>query len=137
MPQCFFLILQFFLLILNNPKNQLESISSCDLPLWLNYRNVQSKNRLVIKKCDKNKANGYNCEGCTRTVKTNQTKALNTFSWTLVANFESKMLNYLNEHYLIDIKTSFNNSASSLFAASKLRPFWQNVTFPSVEVKCN
>ena len=55
---------------------------------------------------------------------------LNQVSWSLVANFESKMLNYLNEAYLIDLKTNANSS----FEAPKLRPFWHQITFPSLNI---
>ena len=115
-------------------KNPLESIASCDLQLWLNYRGSNNYNRVVIKKCEKSgKNNGkssYSCQGCKRTMLT--TNGLNQVSWPLVANFESKMLNYKAETYRIDLKTNRNET----FGANKkpqLRPFWLNIPFPVIK----
>jgi hypothetical protein len=63
-------------------------------------------------------------------MKTNALKQ--TFSWTLNANFESKMLNYLTETYQIDLKTNMNETYGS-YKSSKLRPFWQQIPFPSLK----
>ena len=121
-----------------------ESISSCDLQLWLNYRDQNSYNRVVIKKCDKNndddddddadddkkKKSSYSCQGCKRTMSSTQLNQ--QVSWTLVANFESKMLNYQSETYEIVLKTNMNDTYG-LFKRPKLRPFWQQISFPSLK----
>ena len=60
------------------------------------------------------------------------TNQLNQISWTLVANFESKMLNFKTETYFIDLNTNRNDSSGS-FKQPKLRPFWQQMTFPSIK----
>ena len=119
-----------------------ESISSCDLQLWLNYRDQNSYNRVVIKKCDKNndddddadddkkKKSSYSCQGCKRTMSSTQLNQ--QVSWTLVANFESKMLNFKTETYEIDLKTNANETFGSN-KQPKLRPFWLQMPFPSIK----
>jgi len=84
----------------------------------------------VIKKCDKEngKKSSYTCQGCKRTMATN---ASNQIAWTLVANFESKMLNENSETYLIEVKTNGNATFGS-YKQPKLRPFWQQMQFPSI-----
>ena len=109
----------------------IENISSCDLQLWLNYRDQNSYNRVVIKKCDKNneEKSSYSCQGCKRTMSSTQ---LNQVSWTLVANFEKKMLNFKTETYEIDLKTNANETFGSN-KQPKLRPFWLQMPFPSIK----
>lgn len=116
---------------MNHLFNQkIESITSCDLQFWLNYRDVESYNRFVIKRCEKNDYfNDYTCLGCKRTMSTNTFKQI---TWTLVANFESKMLNYQSETYEIVLKTNMNDTYG-LFKRPKLRPFWQQISFPSLK----
>jgi hypothetical protein len=111
---------------------KIDSTTTCDLQLWLNYRDTESYNRVVIKKCEKSdddNDSSYTCQGCKRTMITN---VLNKVSWTLVANFESKMLNFQNETYLIDMKTN-GNETFSFYKQPKLRPFWQKISFPSIK----
>ena len=107
--------------------------AGCDLQLWLNYRDTTSYNRVVVKKCNKQDNNAYDCPGCKRTLTTNN-GALNQISWTLVASFESTSLNYLTENYLIDIKTSLMN-ANNRIQVPQIKNFWKNVTFPSLRVR--
>jgi hypothetical protein len=92
---------------------------------------LNSYNRVVIKKCDKkdNEKSGYSCQGCKRNMLTNE---LSRMTWTLVANFENKMLNYKTETYQIDLKTNANASFGS-YKQPKLRPFWQHIQFPSIK----
>jgi hypothetical protein len=104
-----------------------NSITSCDLQIYLNYRNTSEYNRIVQKRCDK--VNGaYQCDGCNKSFKKNPSNdlSLNKVSWTLSANFESGNLNYRNEVYNIDI---FSNKNST-----NLRPFWKNITLPYITV---
>jgi hypothetical protein len=60
------------------------------------------------------------------------TNELSRMTWTLVANFENKMLNYKTETYQIDLKTNANASFGS-YKQPKLRPFWQHIQFPSIK----
>jgi hypothetical protein len=61
-----------------------------------------------------------------------KTNALNQVSWTLVANFESKMLNFQTETYQIDLKTNGNETFGSN-KKPQLRPFWLQIPFPSIK----
>ena len=108
--------------------NLKDTVASCDLQLWLNYRDLSIYNRFVIKKCNKNESDAE-CKGCKRTL----SKSASKFAWTLVANFESKMLNYQNEIYQIDVKTNANETFGQ-FEQPKLRPFWQLIQFPSLKL---
>ena len=60
------------------------------------------------------------------------TNALSQVTWTLVANFESKMLNFQTETYQIDLNTNRNQTFGSN-KQPKLRPFWQQIVFPSIK----
>ena len=60
------------------------------------------------------------------------TNGSNQIVWRLIANFESKMLNENSETYLIDVKTNGNASYGS-YKQPKLRPFWQQMSFPSIK----
>jgi hypothetical protein len=61
-----------------------------------------------------------------------KTNALNQVSWTLVANLESKMLNFQTETYQIDLKTNGNETFGSN-KKPQLRPFWKLVRYPSIK----
>ena len=105
-----------------------SSVTSCDLQIYLNYRNTSSYNRIVQKRCDN--INGvYTCEGCNKGFKKNPSNdaSLNKVTWTLSASFESGNLNYRNEIYIIDIFSNKNSSS--------LRPFWKNITLPYITVR--
>ena len=107
-----------------------SSVTSCDLQIYLNYRNTSSYNRIVQKRCDN--INGvYTCEGCSKGFKKNPSNdaSLNKVTWTLSASFESGNLNYRNEIYNIDIFSNKNSSS--------LRPFWKNITLPYITVNMN
>lgn len=107
-----------------------SSVTSCDLQIYLNYRNTSSYNRIVQKRCDN--INGvYTCEGCNKGFKKNPSNdaSLNKVTWTLSASFESGNLNYRNEIYIIDIFSNKNSSS--------LRPFWKNITLPYITVNIN
>ena len=87
-------------------------------------------NRFVIKRCEKNDYfNDYTCLGCKRTMSANTFKQI---TWTLVANFEKKMLNFKTETYEIDLKTNANETFGSN-KQPKLRPFWLQMPFPSIK----
>ena len=61
-----------------------------------------------------------------------KTNTLNQLTWTLVANFESKMLNENSETYLIDLKTNAYETFGPI-RRPRLRPFWQQIPFPSIQ----
>ena len=100
--------------------------------MWLNYRDLNSYNRIVISKCDQN-ANSVDCEGCLRTLKAN-TNSSNKISWDLLATLDRRSITYLTETHLIDIKTNLNDTFNSTAKSPQLRPFWKNVIFPSIKV---
>ena len=105
-----------------------NSRSSCDLQIWLSYRNLNSFNRVVIKQCSSNKDGDDNgCNGCSQTFKKNPSFSSNTaLIWNINVNMESKNLNYQQENYYIDIFTNLNSSMR--------RPFFKNFQFPSILV---
>ena len=100
--------------------------------MWLNYRDLDSYNRIVISKCDQN-ANSVDCEGCLRTLKVN-TNSSNKISWDLSATIDRRNINYLNETYIIDVKTNLNDTLNSTAKSPQVRPFWNNVLVPSIKV---
>ena len=108
-----------------------ENTENCDISVWLNYRDLKSYNRIAISKCNQN-SNSVNCGGCLRTLKTSgaNINSLSEISWNLVATFDIKNLNYLIETYFVDMITNLNDTTKS----PKLKPFWQNVKFPSIKV---
>ena len=112
-----------------------ENTENCDISVWLNYRDLKSYNRIAISKCNQN-SNSVNCGGCLRTLKTSEVNinSLSEISWNLVATFDSKNLNYIIETYLVDMITNLNDTLKSTTKSPKLRPFWQNVKFPSIKV---
>jgi hypothetical protein len=106
-----------------------DSNPSCDLQIWLYHRNLNAFNRVMIKKCNKQtETENYSCDGCNKALKRNPKNSndLNTVKWTLIANLEAGNLNYQTETYYLDIKLNGNSA--------KLRPFWKNVTLPSLKV---
>lgn len=96
----------------------------------MNYDDLNSKNRFLIKNSIRD-SNGKNLTGCMRTLLRNPSFSvdLNEAIWELVASTDPSNTVSNNEYYKLVFLTDKTSS--------NLRPFWNYVKFPYIDVKLN
>ena len=105
-----------------------NGLTSCDLQVWLNYKDFNSYNRIVIKECNKNSNGDFNCNGCNQKFFRNSTISTENSEifWNLVSNMESTNLNRNYETYDIDLLSNKNSTS--------LGSLWTSLKLPSLKV---
>lgn len=105
-----------------------NNLTSCDLQVWLNHRNLKSYNRIVVKECNKNSNGDFNCNGCNQKFFRNSTISTENSEifWNLVSNMESSNLNRNYETYDIDLLSNKNSTS--------LGSLWTSLKLPSLKV---